>query len=121
MWKYEQKTGDVTNPSGALVGCGYSGNGDGLNNPSAEQEEGVGPIPVGQYTIGRFFDDPEKGPIVAHLSPCSNTNTWGRSGFMVHGDNPKLNHSASHGCIILSHVLREMLMASNDRLLEVTA
>ena len=38
----------------------------------------------------------------------------GRDGFMIHGDNPALNFSASQGCIILGLVLRE-LIASQHR------
>jgi hypothetical protein len=122
MWNYQQSTGKLTDPAGRVIGAGYSGHGDGLNNPSAEQEEDTGPIPRGVYGITRFFDDPGgKGPIVSHLLPVADTNTWGRSGFMIHGDNAAANHTASHGCIILAHAIRETLMGSNDRVLEVVA
>ena len=121
MWTYEVTSGKLINPDGTCVGEGYSGNGAGLNNVEMENVPMRGPIPAGKWTIGRFFDDPEKGPIVAHLVPDLDTNTFGRSGFMIHGDNSALNHSASEGCIILPHALREMLMASNDRTLNVTS
>lgn len=121
MWKYEQKSGQLTNPTGSKVCIGYSGHAIGLNDPDEECVPDFGPIPKGKYTIGRFFDDPEKGPIVAHLVPDVDTNTFGRSGFMIHGDNKAGDHSASHGCIILPHIIRETIMASNDRELEVTA
>jgi len=123
MWKYEQKSGKFINPTGSSVCIGYSGNGAGLNNPAMQQVHKVGPIPQGMYSIGTFFDDPEKGPIVAHLTPLpgSGTDTFGRDGFMIHGDNRAANHSASEGCIILPHPIRESIMASSDRVLEVTA
>jgi hypothetical protein len=122
MWTYEQKTGKLTNPEGQCIGEGYSGHAIGLNDPEEECVADFGPIPKGLWTIGRFFDDlGGKGPIVAHLVPDVDTNTFGRSGFMIHGDNPAVDHSASHGCIILPHVVRETIMASNDRTLEVTA
>lgn len=121
MWTYSQSTGDLTSPTDAVVGAGYSGNGDGLNNPAAQQQEGVGPIPRGAWTIGDWFNDVGgKGPVVAHLTPAAETETFGRTGFMIHGDNAKLNHTASEGCIVLPNVLRLMMMQSGDRLLIVT-
>jgi hypothetical protein len=120
-WKYSQSTGKLTSPTGSVVAIGYSGRGTGLNNPAAEMQEGVGPIPRGEWTIGGFFDDVGgKGPIVARLTPAAGTETFGRSGFMVHGDNAEANHTASEGCIILPRATREMLMASGDRALTVT-
>jgi hypothetical protein len=122
MWRYSQASGDVTDPSGKPVGIGYSGRGAGLNNPLMQATPDVGPIPRGAWTIGTFFDDPGgKGPIVAHLKPWCSTETYGRSGFMVHGNNAALNHTASEGCIILPRVVRELVRASGDTELDVTA
>jgi hypothetical protein len=121
MWKYSQKTGELFSPAGSRVGFGYSGHGDGVNNSAKQDVPMTGPIPQGLWEIGSFFDDAHKGPIVAHLLPVTGTETFGRSGFMIHGDNSAGNHSASEGCIILPRVLREMVMASQDRTLEVTA
>ena len=122
MWTYEVTSGKLINPDGTCVGEGYSGNGAGLNNVEMENVPMRGPIPAGKWTIGRFFDDPgDKGPIVAHLTPQEGTDAYARSGFMIHGDNSALDHSASEGCVILPHALREMLMASNDRTLNVTS
>jgi hypothetical protein len=119
-WKYSQSTGKLINPAGSCVGYGYSGHGVGLDNPAQQAVADVGPIPAGQYEIGSFFDDPEKGPIVARLTPLPGTDTHGRDGFMIHGDNEAIDHSASHGCVILPRVVREQVMASNDRTLTVT-
>jgi len=120
MWTYSQSTGKLAH-DGALVGIGYSGRGQGLNNPDAEALEGVGPIPRGEWTIGAFFDDPGgKGPIVAHLTPVDGTNALGRSGFMIHGDNGAANHSASHGCVILARPYRIAIRDSKDNRLIVT-
>jgi hypothetical protein len=120
-WKYSQSTGKLVNPSGSLVGTGYSGHGEGLNNPAMQNVADVGPIPQGRWTIGTFFDDPGgKGPLVAHLTPWSVTKTFGRSGFMVHGDNEAMNHTASEGCVVLAKINREQILACDDRLLTVT-
>jgi len=118
-WKYSQSTGDLIGPAGSRVCIGYSGHGAGVDNPADEAIPDVGPIPRGEYTIGRFFDDPVKGPIVAHLVPLAGTDTYGRSGFMIHGDNKAGNHTASEGCVILPRTVREMIMASPDRVLQV--
>jgi Protein of unknown function (DUF2778) len=122
MWKYSQSTGNLTAPDGTVVGQGYSGNTSGLDNPAAQDQIGVGPIPQGSYTIRAFFNDlGGKGPMVAHLMPDPANEMYGRSGFMIHGDNPALNHTASDGCIILSRPLREVIASSSDRELMVTA
>jgi hypothetical protein len=120
MWTYAQSTGRLTDPEGVPLANGYSGRGAGLDNPSAQATVDVGPIPAGQWTIGAFFDDPGgKGPMVCHLTACKGTETFGRTGFMIHGDNTQANHSASEGCIVLSRPLREQIAASGDSSLEV--
>jgi hypothetical protein len=120
-WKYAQGSGKLVNPAGSVVGFGYSGRGVGLNNPAEQAVEDVGPIPQGEWTIGRFFDDEGgKGPLVAHVTAAPGTETYGRSGFMIHGDNEAANHTASEGCIILPRGLRVMVMASAESALTVT-
>jgi hypothetical protein len=121
-WKYSQSTGELVNPTGSCVGYGYSGNGEDLDRPEDQNVRCHGPIPQGQWTVETFFDDPGgKGPIVAHLTPLPGTETFGRSGFMIHGDNRAANHTASEGCVILPRLLREQIMASNDCTLTVVA
>jgi hypothetical protein len=119
MWSYDTANGNLSQ-DGTFVGTGYSGLGPGLNNPDEENVPDTGPTPRGTYTISPFFDDPGgKGPIVAHLDPDPSTNTFGRSGFMIHGDNAAMNHTASHGCIILAHAIRQQISDSGDTALEV--
>jgi Protein of unknown function (DUF2778) len=121
MWTYSQLSGDLANPSGDYIGSGYSGRGAGLNNSLLQDDPDIGPIPQGTWLIGTFFDDPGgKGPIVCHLSPASTTQTFGRSGFMIHGDNKESNHTASEGCIILARNLREAVAESKELYLLVT-
>lgn len=78
----------------------YAGRGDGLNNPDAECVQGIGPLPVGAYRVGRAQAHPRLGPRAFPLTPCAFTGTCGRSGFFIHGDNRRGDRSASHGCII---------------------
>src|SRR5450432_1024973 len=120
MWQYSQTTGALTR-DGVPIGKGYSGNGDGLNNPAMQGVSAMGPLPRGTYTIGPPFVDPGKGPVVMRLTPNPVAEQFGRSGFLIHGDNAAMNHTASHGCIILARPLREQVAASGDRDLTVTA
>ena len=80
----------------------------------------VGPIPAGTWSIGKPYTDPEKGPIVMALTPQRMTETYGRSGFLIHGDNPQMNHSASEGCIVAAHDIRQAIAASDDTTLVVS-
>src|SRR6266704_1148397 len=116
MWTYSQTTGKLTDPQGNDAGIGYSGNGADINDPAEQDERGHGPIPQGIWSIGDFFDDHGgKGPIVAHLLPVAGTETFGRSGFMIHGDNKAGDRSASEGCVILNHSLRSAIASSGDK------
>lgn len=123
MWTYSQSTGKLTAADGVLEGIGYSGHGEGVNNPNLQALPNIGPIPQGRYSIGHFFDDPVKGPIVAHLIPDSSNEMFGRSGMMLHGD--AVGHVgeeiASEGCIIMGRAIRQAVAASSDALLTVTS
>ncbi len=120
MWQYQQSTGALTSPAGVALGTGYSGNGTCMDDPESQDVTDHGPIPQGIYEIGEFFDDPGgKGPLVCHLEPDSANEMFGRSGFMIHGDNKALNHTASDGCIILARSLRQTIAGSGDHELQV--
>lgn len=119
MWTYNSANGALSR-NGILLGTGYSGHQAGLNNVEMESISNTGPIPRGSWTISHFFDDPGgKGPMVARLSPDDGTETFGRGGFMIHGDTAAHNNGASHGCIILSRDLREQISTSGDSILQV--
>jgi len=119
-WVYHQKNGGIYR-DGALVGLGYSGINDGLDNPAEQNVADVGPIPVGTYDIGEAFTHPQCGPMSMRLTPQDGTDTFGRDGFLIHGDNQDMNHTASHGCIILPKIIRAAISASGDHVLEVVA
>ncbi len=119
-WRFERYTGQLFSPSGNLFGIGYSGRDSGMNTPQYENVHDVGPIPKGVWDIGEFFDDPGgKGPCVAHLTPEPGFETFGRDGFMIHGDNSERNHTASEGCIILGPQQRLAISCSADKKLVV--
>lgn len=101
--QYSQGTGTFvcTNPAGqTYASCtGYAGNGSGLNNPAAQNQQNVGPIPQGTYTVGGTTN--RRGPGTRPLTPDPANSMLGRSGFLLHGDNAARNNSASQGCIII--------------------
>jgi len=118
MFIYEQSTGKFSQGE-TLIGFGYSGAPQDKNVPEDQSIEGEGPIPVGRYTIGEPYTDPEKGPLVFKLTPDPSNNMFGRSGFLIHGDSILHPGAASHGCIILGKIIRLFIANSVDRVLIV--
>lgn len=101
---------------GHPIATGYSGHGVGRNNPALEASHGVGPIPSGLWFIkGPPEDTMEHGPFVLRLQPAPGTLTFGRSGFLIHGDSKHEPGTASLGCIILDRQTREHVWASGIR------
>ena len=90
-WTYSQSTGILSH--GEPLGKGYSGHGQGLNNPKLQMVHNLGPIPKGIWEIGMWFDDPHLGVCVAALRP-TDQDVFGRGGFFIHGDNFKMNYTA---------------------------
>jgi hypothetical protein len=120
-WKYAQQTGNLQQ-DGEHVATGYSGANAGKNNPEMETVHNVGPIPRGNWTIsGPPIDTQDHGPYVLALKPTANTNTFGRSGFLMHGESIESPGCASQGCVILPRAVREQVWKSGDRDLEVVA
>ena len=118
-WHYSQSSGQLLDPSGAIIATGYSGHGDGVNDPNDQDIPNVGPIPRGTYTIGLAITHPQCGPLAMRLTPAASTDTRGRSGFLIHGDSASQDHTASHGCIILARATRLAIDADDDRTLVV--
>jgi type VI secretion system (T6SS) effector TldE1-like protein len=120
-WQYAQKTGELQQ-DGRHVATGYSGAGTGKNNPAMEKAPNVGPIPRGDWTIvGPPVSTEQHGPYVLKLEPGADTETFGRTEFLMHGDSRQSPGNASHGCIIMPRATREQVWNSGDRDLEVVA
>lgn len=113
-WKWKITSGELLNQNDIHVGTGYAGHGEGLNNPAMTGTPDVGPLPPGTYHIGPHEDNPHVGRFAMRLTPDAKNKMFGRSGFFIHGDNPKLNHSASDGCIILPRSVRNDIANSAD-------
>ncbi len=120
MWTFRvsDSSGDLLH-DGKPVGRGYAGRPFARNDVTREQEHDVGPIPRGLWTI---LGPPtaDHGPFVLHLSPKKHTNTFGRGGFLIHGDSFSKPGTASEGCIVLPRPVREAIWESDDANLEVT-
>jgi hypothetical protein len=120
MTQFQVSTGALS-INGEYIGNGYSGAPGHVDAGADETLVGEGPIPTGSWGIGQPIDSAATGPFSLPLTPGAETNTFGRSGFLIHGDNPQGNHSASHGCIVAARTLREQIDADPDRLLNVVA
>ena len=118
MWIYDQATGALSR-NDSPVATGYSGFGDGKNNPAMENVPDKGPLPRGVYIIGPPHDTPTHGPHVMALTPVDGANTFGRSGFLIHGDSIEHPGTASHGCIILPRPIRDQIAGSGDHQIQV--
>lgn len=119
MWIYEQATGKLSSTEMGYVATGYSGFGEGKDNPLLQSERDVGPIPCGVYAIGSPFNDPEHGVYCLRLSPDAANQMFGRSGFLMHGDSLEHPGMASKGCIIMTYGARVTVWQSGDRELQV--
>ncbi len=87
---------------------GYAGAGVGKNNPSMQNIANVGPIPQGTYTVGNNVPLTPNGLKNAlPLIPDQNTDTLGRGGFFIHGNNPNNpSGTSSHGCPVFDRDTR---------------
>ena len=121
-WFWRQRQGALWHGDNHIAD-GYSGAPEARNDPAREQESNVGPLPRGIYRIGspRDLQGGEHGPFVLPLTACGSDPTFGRGGFLIHGDSKTAPGTASHGCIILPRDIRERIAASNDLFLVVVS
>lgn len=116
---YNSSNGTLSK-DGNIIGIGYSGFGEGKNNPLWEDHPNIGPIPRGTWEIvGEPFDSPEHGPYCLRLAPLPETKTFSRGGFLMHGDSIVHPGLASKGCIIMLHAVRMEVFQSGDKLIQV--
>lgn len=99
---------------------GYSGgnqgkNPEGVNNPSFEGLEDIGPIPKGSYIMtrdGRGKSSP-LGPNAIMLTAVDKDDLLGTSDlYRIHGDSKKFpgQQKASQGCIIYGPDIRNLIL-----------
>jgi hypothetical protein len=119
MWTYQQTNGWLLRPDGTLLGRGYSGRGNGKNNPDWQKIEDAGPIPAGVYRIGDPVNHPLLGEYVLPLTPDAANQMFDRSDFFIHGDSIVEPGNASKGCIVTALQYRQKIVESGDHGLEV--
>ncbi len=115
-WEYSQESGILTY-NGAFVWVGYSGERMAVNDPVFESDPFQGPIPKGRYRM-RLHASPGRAPPVFKLTPEGH-NAFGRTDFLIHGDNQRQNFTASEGCIVLPIKIRNLILQYKDDLLDV--
>lgn len=114
-WVYTQNSGRLTDPTGTLQGVGYSGSGIHKNDPDSQNLPNLGPIPCGLWHAKTMvWQTAAHGPYVIVLEPDAATETFGRSGFLMHGDSVVDPGTASEGCVIQSRDVRELFWNSED-------
>ena len=91
------------------------------NNPALEAVANVGPIPRGMWAVSAPRSTLTHGPYVLPVTALPETHTFGRTGFLLHGDSVVTPGSASQGCVILPKAYRVRLWKSGDPLLRVVA
>src|SRR5579863_2380946 len=124
MWTWEQSTGQFYDAEMQPVGPpGYSGHGLGVNNPAMQADPDVGPIPCGMWQAVELLPESSHGPNAIRLEPMPETNTFGRTGFFMHGDEIAHvgEHLASEGCIVEPENVRIEFWNEPDHLLDVVA
>jgi hypothetical protein len=114
-WVWDQSEGRLYRNNKSIA-VGYSGKGLGRNNPAMESIKATGPLPAGQWFIGKPRRSAATGPHAMDLRPNGH-DAHGRSAFQIHGDNA--TGTASSGCIILPRAIREMISNSGDNALTV--
>lgn len=124
MLTFSQSSGTLT-----LNGVEYpahAGRGDGLNNPAAQDQHGIGPLPRGWYTLGTWQDgrdyseaDARLGPFVCRLEPDPENEMYGRSGFFIHGGNYSQPPTDSEGCIVTLPTVRHYIAQAGETRLQV--
>ena len=117
-WTYSQRTGQLTH-NGQSVATGYSDHGPGRNNPPMQAARGVGPTPLGTYSVGAPHHGNNTGSYTMNLDPQAGTDTFGRTLLRVHGDNPHHPGQSSDGCLMLPLAVRQAIWNSGDHQVQV--
>ncbi len=120
MWVYTQKTGLFEHDKNFIT-RGWAGQRNGYNNPLAQDQHGIGPLPCGFYTIGPAYHHPELGPLTMNLTPDPDNEMFGRADFRIHGSAEKEPLLSSEGCVILMRLIREAVDSDPDKRLQVVS
>lgn len=92
------------------LAVGYSGARGHINHIPSVSIRSKGPVPPGTWYLARAPWS-RRGPQVISLTPDVATQTYGRTAFLIHGDNKRQNQTASAGCIIMPRHVRDVIAA----------
>jgi hypothetical protein len=126
MWLFKQSTGQIFH-DGTLITKGYAGRDyddtgkfvGGKNNPVMQNVKGIGPLPVGFYTMQQPHDSDVVGKYAIPLIPDATNEMFNRASFFWHGDKIKAPGTASHGCIVSDPKTRVSAWTSGDHRVQV--
>ena len=125
--KYVQRTGVITDEGGHVVAIGWAGHDEGRNNPDMQDHMSLGPLPVGKYKFGPWGDHETVEDYPAHLGPMISSliqvegETFGRSGFFMHGPGGVNPLQSSRGCIEVYRPERNKIHTLDPEFLEVVS
>lgn len=128
---FSQSAGTITDDQGTvLTHLAFAGNDSrpdvnpnhihGFNNPGAQNVRCIGPLPQGVYRCGAWGTYPKVGQIACPLTQTSG-ETFGRSGFFIHGPGALDPLNSSEGCIVVPHDDRIKVMGAKPSTIAVTA
>lgn len=113
-WTWKQAAGELWRGD-KLIAQGYSGAPGHVNKTESEALKNKGPLPRGLWRMATVFPKhPRLGPVAISLVPVK-VEMFGRSDFMIHADNRRMNQTASQGCIILDLATRTAMSACVGR------
>ena len=121
MLVYSQSSGVMTR-DGVELAHGWAGNHEGRNNPDAQSQHCIGPLPRGMYTLQPWLPaHPHLGPITSYLKPDESNEMFGRDAFYIHGPSvdPAKYGQESKGCIVIPRSGRLDVRDSGETTLQV--
>jgi RHS repeat-associated protein len=97
-----------------LDATGYSGRGEGRNNPALQGVVNTGPTPRGDWRIEAPEDRPKSTGLVSRpLTPLPGNTVFDTlrdpDSFVIHGADPNRPENSSRGCPVLGRQVRESL------------
>ena len=128
---FSQANGTITDDQGTvLTDSAFAGNDSrpdvnpsgikGRNNPDAQEIHSIGPLPQGVYRCGAWSTYPKVGQMACPLTQISG-ETFGRSGFFIHGPGAADPANSSEGCIVVPHDDRVKVYGAKPDTITVTA
>jgi len=101
-----------------VLGTGYAGAPEALNDPEKQDKKHQGPLPRGKYAIGPQQDNGDLRQSL-RLTPDPANEMYNRSGFLIHGPHDDDKRDSSTGCPVFSKDIRDKIANSGRKVLRV--